>query len=231
MTISSTSSTDPLANSRWDTTDTTGTTKKTGLDQKDFLALLTKQLAYQDPFKPADNDQMISQMASFATVDGINSVSDQFGSLNEVMTSSQALQASTLVGQKVLVPTDTGYLDGNGSGMSGMLTSSDNMKNVTVRIEDQNGQLIKTLDLGDQSAGNVKIDWDGTDSSGKAMPAGNYVIKAQALVGQDRVDLPVAAYANVESVTLGSASSGGVVLNLQGMGGIKLSDVLEVAKA
>ncbi|GAK82899.1 flagellar basal-body rod modification protein FlgD [Vibrio ponticus] len=42
------------------------TTGKQDLKQEDFLSLLTKQLAQQDPFKPVGNDQMIAQMASFA---------------------------------------------------------------------------------------------------------------------------------------------------------------------
>lgn len=230
---------DPLANSRWDTaaTDAASSTQSnsigsgTGLTQKDFLSLLTKQLAYQDPFKPVDNDKMISQMASFAQVNGINNMSDQFSKLNDVMTSNQALQASTLVGQKVLVSTNTGYLNQQGGAMSGMLTSSDDMHDVVVRVKDQYGQLVKTINMGDQSAGNVAFDWDGTNDAGQAMPAGHYSVSAQARVGNQQTDLPVATYGNVQSVTLGSSSTGGVVLNLQGLGGVKLSDVLEVAKA
>ncbi|WP_115719249.1 flagellar hook assembly protein FlgD [Gallaecimonas mangrovi] len=246
--VISNNSLDPLANSRWDAEDpknkakanaTTAATDtsaaaaaagKKGLSQEDFLSLLTKQLAYQDPFKPVDNDQMISQMASFATVDGIHNMNDQFGSLNKVMTSNQALQASTLVGQKVLIPTATGHLNQGGT-MTGMVTSKDAAKNVVVRIEDKSGQLIKTINMGDLSSGNNKIEWDGTTNSGQAAPEGSYTIKASGMVDDKRTDLNVASYANVESVTLGSASSGGVLLNLKGLGGVKLSDVLEVAKS
>ena len=32
------------------------------LTQEDFFALLTEQLANQDPTKPVDNDQMVAQM-------------------------------------------------------------------------------------------------------------------------------------------------------------------------
>ena len=79
-------------------------TGKQDLKQEDFLSLLTKQLAQQDPFKPVSNDQMIAQMASFATVDGIGKMNHQFDTLNASMTSNQALQASSLVGRDVLVP-------------------------------------------------------------------------------------------------------------------------------
>ncbi|MEF1338792.1 flagellar hook capping FlgD N-terminal domain-containing protein, partial [Vibrio rotiferianus] len=75
------------------------TTGKQDLKQEDFLSLLTKQLSQQDPFKPVSNDQMIAQMASFATVDGIGKMNSQFESLNSSMTSNQALQASSLVGR------------------------------------------------------------------------------------------------------------------------------------
>jgi flagellar basal-body rod modification protein FlgD len=46
------------------------------LKQEDFFALLSQQLSMQDPFKPVDNDQMIAQMASFSTVDGISNLND-----------------------------------------------------------------------------------------------------------------------------------------------------------
>ena len=41
------------------------------LSQEDFFALLTEQLSNQDPTKPVDNDQMVSQMTQFTTADGI----------------------------------------------------------------------------------------------------------------------------------------------------------------
>ena len=36
------------------------------LSQEDFFAMLTEQLANQDPTKPVDNDQMVAQMTSFS---------------------------------------------------------------------------------------------------------------------------------------------------------------------
>ena len=76
------------------TNTTNTTTQKKELDQESFLKLLTMQLSYQDPFKPVDNAQMLSQMTSMSTSQGISSLSTQMESLNSLMTSSQALQAS-----------------------------------------------------------------------------------------------------------------------------------------
>ncbi len=38
------------------------------LDQGDFLRLLTTQLTFQDPLAPADNKEMLAQMAQFSSL-------------------------------------------------------------------------------------------------------------------------------------------------------------------
>ena len=122
------------------TTQTTGSTTapKKELDQASFLKLLTMQLSYQDPFKPVDNAQMLSQMTSMSTSEGINSLSTQMGNLNTLMTSSQALQASALVGQNVLLPSNIGYLEKEGS-ISGVVAVGVENKysNVKITVEDE----------------------------------------------------------------------------------------------
>ena len=84
-------------------------TGKQDLKQEDFLSLLTKQLSQQDPFKPVGNDQMIAQMASFATVDGIGKMNSQFESLNSSMTSNQKCG----VGRKMHVNKSTIFIPWN----------------------------------------------------------------------------------------------------------------------
>jgi len=199
------------------------------LKQDDFLSLLTKQLAQQDPFKPVGNDQMIAQMASFATVDGINQMNEQFGSLNSAMTSSQALQASSLVGRDVLIPGATGVKKAEG-GIAGMVKLPQALDNMMVRIENEQGQLIKTFDLGAKPPGEHRLDWDGTDEEGKPLPEGRYQVKASGMAGGENREFEVSTYANVNSVLLGKGD-GNVMLNLAGHNSpFKLAEVLEVGK-
>lgn len=197
------------------------------LEQEDFFALLTQQLAYQDPFKPADNSQMISQMTSFSTADGINNMTQQLAGLNEVMTSNQALQASSLVGQKVLVPSDLAYWD-NTEPVDGIAVVGEGAQNVRIRIEDEKGQLIRDITLDGAQKGNVPFTWDGLDNKGQPAATGRYRIKVSGLVGSQREELNALAFAKVDSVTLGSADSPTLV-NLSGLGGLPLSQVLEIA--
>lgn len=201
--------------------------KDSTLKQEDFFKLLTQQLAYQDPFKPVENDQMIAQMSSFTTADGINNLNKQFENMNALMSSSQALQASSLVGQSVLVPSSFGY-QAVGEGYRAVANLPSNTTNMVVRIENSAGQVVRTYNLGEQQAGNIEINWDGKGDDGSSLPAGNYKIAAYAQQNGKNEQLPTAVYARVSSVTLGT-SADTMALNLQGLGAVRLSDVIEVS--
>ncbi|HHF3409968.1 TPA: flagellar hook assembly protein FlgD [Vibrio alginolyticus] len=205
-------------------------TGKQDLKQEDFLSLLTKQLSQQDPFKPVSNDQMIAQMASFATVDGIGKMNTQFESLNSSMTSNQALQASSLVGRDVLVPGAAGVKQDDAP-MAAMVKLSQSIDNLFVRVEDEAGQLVRTFEVGAKPAGDTRVLWDGKDESGNQLPAGKYKVKASGLVEGESQEFPVSTYANVNSVLLGKGD-GNVLLNLAGFESpVRLAEVLEVGKA
>ena len=198
------------------------------LQQEDFLKLMTEELAHQDPTKPVDNDQMISQMASFSQIEGIEQMNKQFESMNSVLTSSQALQASSLVGQKVLIPSNTNY-SGEGEGISGVVSLPADVPGIKFIVEDENKQVVSTFTMDKQDAGNVEWKWDGKDSDGNPVEAGNYQVKATGLIDKKSQELAVSSYSHVGSVNLGTGSAG-VILNLKGLGNISLNDVLAVAE-
>src|ERR1700712_1221328 len=82
---------------------TDGTIDSGAGSQDYFLKLLVAQMNNQDPLNPMDSSQMTSQLAQLNTVQGINKLSTQLDSLLGDVTSSQSLQASSLVGHNVLV--------------------------------------------------------------------------------------------------------------------------------
>ncbi|PJG58676.1 flagellar hook assembly protein FlgD [Aeromonas cavernicola] len=202
---------------------------KKELDEASFLKMLTMQLSYQDPFKPADNAQMLSQMTSMSTTRSINQLSTQMGGLNDLMMSSQALQASSLVGQDVLIPSDTGYLDED-SQLSGVIAvGAKTLSNIKITIEDEKGQVIKDMVINGAQQGNVAFNWDGTDKNGRPVMAGKYKIKASgADISGKSESVPALTYGQVESVTLGSKSLPTRV-QLKGLGLIMLTDIVEIS--
>jgi len=201
---------------------------KQTLQQEDFFALLSQQLAYQDPFKPVENTEMIAQMASFTTAEGITDLGTEFAGLKEVLSSSQALQASSLVGKKVLIPSNIGYLADTG-GIDGSINTTTGAYNTMVTVENSAGEVVRTISLGDIGAGNKRFSWDGLGADGERLPEDTYTLKANGMVNGTGEELMVASYAHVESVSLGGGQAN-VYLNLKGLGGIELSDAIEVAE-
>jgi len=199
---------------------------KKELGQADFLALLTTQLANQDPLEPVDNKEFISQMSQFASVDSLQSLVTQFGELSNSLTSNQALQASALVGRSVLIPGSEGYLMDDGL-MAGQLNLAQTTTNIRFEIKDQAGQVVRSIEVGTQEAGDIDFVWDGMDNNGERMPAGNYTIAAYGQIGGSTEQLPTSIVARVQSVNLGN-TDGQILVNLTGLGQIELGDIKEI---
>ena len=197
------------------------------LKQEDFFALLTEQLANQDPTKPVDNDQLVSQMTSFTTAEGISQLNEKFGSFASSMTSNQALQASSLIGQNVLVTGNIGHIANEGQGINGVIINEQTSQNTKIAIQNSQGEVVRTMDIGTLAAGNVEFNWDGTDQNGNPLPPGDYAVQVQGEVFGEPTSLPTAINRHVDSVSL-AGSSQGVILNLDGDVSIKLDDVIQI---
>ena len=99
--------------------------------------------------------------------------------------------------------------------------------NTKITIESESGSIVKTIDIGTQPAGNIQFNWDGKDSAGNIMAAGNYVVKAQGNVSGEPQQLVTAVNRHVDSVSL-AGSGQGVILNLDGDVSVKLDDVIQL---
>jgi flagellar basal-body rod modification protein FlgD len=65
-----------------------------------FMTLYIEQLKAQDPTAPQDTNKMVSQIAEMSSLEELSTISTQLESMTSALTSSQAISASTLVGQK-----------------------------------------------------------------------------------------------------------------------------------
>ncbi|AFL72466.1 flagellar hook assembly protein FlgD [Thiocystis violascens] len=196
------------------------------LGQSDFLKLMTTQLATQDPMKPMENGDFLSQMAQFSTVTGIEALTEKFGALSLSLNQGQALQAAALVGKEVLSPATKSQLDA-GQGMRGSVGLSASVNQLTVGVYDSTGQLMQTLDLGAQASGMADFTWDGLTSDGQPAPEGIYEFRATASSGDASAAVETFLGGQVQSVTADYAS-GGLILNVQGLGGVAFGDVARI---
>jgi flagellar basal-body rod modification protein FlgD len=198
------------------------------LTQADFFALLTQELSNQDPTEPVDNNEMISQMTAFSTTDGVQQLNDSFTDFASSMTSSQALQASSLVGRSVLVE-DNVFGMNEGEQVKGKIVTDTAASNVNIYVENIAGEIIQTVAVGNVSAGGSTFTWDGQTSNGEAAPAGAYRYRIAGLVDGQASELQAMTYRKVDSVTL-AGSNGSILLNLNGGSAMALADVVEVSE-
>ncbi|CAI8761489.1 flagellar basal-body rod modification protein FlgD [Pseudomonas sp. IT-P253] len=231
-TTSSLSLNDILANSSIKTNTTTGglaaatgaATGSQSLGKDAFLKLLVTQLKNQDPLSPQDNGAFVAQLAQFSSLEGITSLNTTVSSMASNFSSSQALQASSLVGHSVIAQTNIAQISDPTKGLTGSVTVPSSIADGTVTITDASGKVVRTLDLGSQPAGSASFKWDGNDSSGAVVPAGTYTFNASAPIGGTATALATYLPATVNSVTL-SQTGGELTLNLAGLGPVGLSKV------
>lgn len=241
MTTNSVNNNTALDGMYWDNTNKTPDKNNGALTQSDFFALLTQQLAYQDPTKPVENDQMIAQMTNFTMADGIGQLNESFKGFAESMSSNQALQASSLVGRSVLTQSDEIVFTGE-SLARGNIELDKAATRMQVRIENDKGELVQSFSVDNPKVGKNEFIWDGTyleSGSGSAaevdgeiserVKAGVYKVKVDVgYADGTNASLPVNVYTPVGSVSM-NGTGGGIMLNLIGLGAVKLGDVLEVS--
>jgi len=206
---------------------TTATTNANTLGQAEFLKLMTTQMTHQDPTKPMQNGEFLTQMAQFGTVSGIQDLQQSFKNFSASISSVQALQAaSSLVGKTVSTLSDRGLLEAGGR-IKGTVDLPASSSSVNVKILDPvTGAVIATRSLGAQSAGSVPFVWDGMDSKGKLAPPGVYKIQVEASIGGTNTVLQPEIQARVESVSMNG--NNGLQIKLAGLGTISYNQITQI---
>ncbi len=200
-----------------------------------FLQLLTTQLQNQNPLEPQENSEFVAQLAQFTQVESLDQLSNSFEGFTGSFLSNQALQASSLVGTSVTVPTDHTILPPEGI-ISGSVDIPASTSGVNIDIYDASGSLVDSIPAGPQAAGEMVFRWDGSyaevngelidwQSSQENVPPGEYSFVITAGIDGKNTQLDTALSANVNSVTVGA--NGELTLNLAGVGSYSFSDVLQ----
>lgn len=193
--------------------------------QDTFLTLMLTQLQNQDPMQPLESGEFLSQLAAFETAAGVGNLESSLAALNASLYTSQALQASSLLGHEVLTTSSTATLAGSGS-ITGVVQLAQSTGSVQLEVLDASGAVVRHIDLGSQPAGKVPFEWDGLDDEGARLPPGQYQIKA-TVSGADGTTQAgaVALSAEVQSVSL---DGGDILLNLADGSQIPFSQVTEI---
>jgi len=195
------------------------------LDQQDFLMLLTTQLKNQDPLKPLDSTQFVSQLAQFSQVSGVQEMNASLQALAGSLKSSAVLDGAALVGRYVLLDGDSATLAADGSIVGGVTTPA-GATAITVNVRNAGGELLHSMQLA-PTAGTTLFSWDGMQQDGTRAAPGSYRFEAVAATGSRSEAAPVLLADLVASVSI-DASTYALQLNTASRGPVTLADVRQV---
>lgn len=196
------------------------------MGQSDFIELMLAQMKNQDPTKPLDPNEFMSQLAQFSTVNGIQELKQSVDAMAAMLTSDQSIKAATLVGHEVMSPGNTGMLVEGGS-IDGQVVLGGSATDLNIQVYSESGALVRTIPMGGHGAGTVPFKWDGFAEDGSPAPAGSYRIVAQVEMGEETREAQVEMRTGVRSVSL-SPYGGDLMLNLENGSSVPLSAIQQI---
>lgn len=190
---------------------------------EEFLTLMTAQLKNQDPMKPLEGTEFISQLATFGTVSGVQEMKESMELLATSLRSTQTLNGSSMLGRDILVEADSLAYTQGGT-VSGELDVPAGTTSLQIRITDSTGAVVREMTL-DPAEGTRTFSWDGLKNNGTPAESDTYDIEAVANVAGQSGSLPLLLSGRVSSVSIVGTN---LMLNTPALGAVDMTDVRRV---
>lgn len=194
------------------------------LDKDAFMKLMLAQMKNQDPTNPMQSHEMAAQLAQFSSVEQLGNINDSLNELKQAQKPAESFQALNFIGKAVAGDSaKIARVRGDKSHDVSFKLPSD-ASDVTIKVKNPNGDLIRTVALKNQKAGDNAWTWNGLDENGKAAPAGDYSLFFEAKAGDKKLSVQTAFEGMITGVNY---TSEGPVL-LVGTQSVKLKDVKKI---
>ncbi len=140
--------------------------------QNDFLKLLISQLSHQDPLNPTDSSEFVAQLAQFSGLEQMVSMNDKLNTLAMAEAASNSMSTASLLGRQITVASKDVDLASEGDATLSF-DFGQNASKVEVTISDQDGHVLRVIELGACDSGMSSVTWDGCDTDGNRLPEGS----------------------------------------------------------
>ena len=168
-----------LAGSLSSVNSTSGNSNKKNnvMGKDDFLKLMLAQMRNQDPLNPMESAEFAVHLAQFTSVEQLMNLNESMKtSLDANYLLSQSINntlAATLIGKEVKLDTAEFRYTGQEQQTLGY-NLGNNAKSVTIKIYNESGTLVKTIENASGNTGDNKVVWDFTDNNGDKVSPGKY---------------------------------------------------------
>ena len=164
-----------------------GTPSDGVMGQDDFLMMLVAQLNYQDPMNPMDSQAFAGQLAQFTSVEQLMAINQNLQtSLEAQMLLNQSISNTMnaqLIGLEVEATNEiVQFYDGEATPIMYNLPGA--AETVTITITNDDGNVVRTVNLDPQSAGDQTYIWDGNNNTGASVPEGDYTFSVTATASE-----------------------------------------------
>lgn len=155
----------------------TSSTSNSTLGQDAFLKMLVAQLKNQDPTNAQDPNQMVSEMATFSSLEAQQNTNSLLASIETQNAALYQAQSADLVGKTIEISSSNVNLSGGSAQIGVNLASAGN---ATLTIKNNLGQVVATLGPASLQAGDNTLTWNGQNGSGVKLPDGAYAVSVSA---------------------------------------------------
>src|SRR5215468_11326488 len=104
-----------------------------------FMKLLVAQLEHQNPLSPMDNTQFTQQLAQFTSLEQLQAMNANLSALMSAQTTTNGLQASTLIGKEVRAQGNTTHVQKSGEATPLQYTLAADSAKVQIDVQDKTG--------------------------------------------------------------------------------------------
>lgn len=206
-------------------TSTSSSSSTSSLGQDAFLQLLVTQLQYQDPLSPMDDKDFVAELAQFSSLEQLTEINTGIEGLKTIGEQQEMIGAVNFMG-KTVEATGTALYLSNGSATGVTFTLPSDAATCIVNVLNSSGDIIRTVDMGETSAGSVNFKWDGKNYEGTTCDDGLYQIAVTATDADGNTE-------TVTSTMSGTVSgvkneSGTYYLNIGGERYVQFTDITNV---
>lgn len=166
--------------------------------------MLVTQLRFQDPLNPMEHTEFSAQLAQFSSLEQLQNIGGKLDNALEVdmmlARSINNTMATTLIGKTVRALDSQVSFDGRNA-VDISVELSGRASQVNLEIIDSEGKTVRTLTESNLDSGDQSIRWDGKDTRGRIVPAGDYYIRASGTAaGGSKVNVTPLALGRVDGV-------------------------------
>ncbi len=195
------------------------------LDKDAFFKLMLTQMKNQDPTNPLKSHEMAAQLASFSSLEQMQNMNKSLDEMKAGQKPSENFQALNLIGKAVAGDSSKVVRGVNDKEHDFKFNLPMAASEVTVKVRDAEGNVVRTYNLKNLKEGANKLTWNGEDEKAMKAAQGEYQFIAEAKMSDGR---KMGVKTDFEGMITGvSYASDGPVLHV-GNQAIRFSDVKKI---